>query len=69
VAPPGASEHAIGGWIKRFESFAARAFGPLSVDVMFDGGAGELGANLIDEFRADADGWGGGGHCLYYRFA
>jgi hypothetical protein len=31
---PGASEHAVGGRIQRFESFAARALGPLAVDVM-----------------------------------
>ena len=62
VPAPGASEHAVGGRIQRFESFAARAFGPLAVDVVLDGGAGELGANLIDKLRADAGGRGCRGH-------
>jgi hypothetical protein len=58
VAAPGASKHAVGGRIKSFEGFATRALGPLAVDVMLYGGAGKLGANLIDKFRADARCWG-----------
>src|SRR5580704_19731083 len=62
VAAPGASQHAVGGRVERFESFAARALGPLTVDVMLHCGAGELAANLIDKLRADAGCWGRRGH-------